>query len=81
MSRLDTTTYGVVSVGDVVRIGRGRRAWRVVGFWTSPADGTVLTDLEPHDAPGFTNGSAAVDRLTVIEHADGIPYSSEEPCS
>lgn len=79
MSRLDTSTYGVVSVGDVVRVGRGRRAWRVAAFWTSPADGTVLADLEPHGAPGFTSSSAAVDRLTVIEHADGIPYATGEP--
>ena len=80
MSQLDTTQYGVVSVGDIVHIGRGKRAWRVASFWTSPS-GEVLADLDPHGTPGFTNSSAAVDRLTVIEHADGLPYAAQEPCS
>lgn len=81
MAQLDTSTYGVVSVGDIVRVGNGKREWRVAGFWTSPSDGSVLADLEPHGTPGFTSSSAAVQRLTVVEHADGLPYASQEPCS
>jgi hypothetical protein len=60
--------FGDVSVGDIVRIGKGKRDWRVAGFWTT-AQGEVLADLEPHGTPGFTSASARPDRLTVIERA------------
>jgi hypothetical protein len=62
----------VVQVGDVVRVGRGQRLWRVDGFLRQhhPGDEPIASLLP---LVGYTRGSALVSRLTVVERTGGAP--------
>lgn len=54
-------------VGDTVRIGKGRKLWRVESFWPGHPEGTTLARLEPVD--GYTATSVETGRLTVVQRA------------
>jgi len=57
-----------IEVGDVVRIGKGKRLWRVEGFGTYGVySRQKYVALEPLD--GYTKASADPDRLTVVTKA------------
>ena len=64
MSQLPDRHVGHLTVGDRVRIGKGRRTWIVAGFFTSPT-GALLVDLEQASNP-HVNTSATPDRLTPV---------------
>lgn len=55
-----------VRVGDLVRRGRGKKTWRVVGFWNH--DGVPWAVLSPTE--GYTSASAPVSTLTVLDEED-----------
>ena len=59
-----------MNVGDVVRIGNGKRLWRVQSFWTAKATGVTYAALGPTDTIGYSTTSAILDRLTVVTKAD-----------
>jgi len=58
-----------IRVGDVVRIGKGKRLWRVQSFWTAPATGVTYAALGPADSVGYSTTSASPDRLTIVTKA------------
>lgn len=62
-----------VKVGDLVRVGRGRKLWRVASFWGTPEH--PMADLTPTD--GYSRSSALLDRLTVLERAPEASPVSE----
>ena len=55
-----------VQVGDIVRVGKGKRLWRVQSFWTAPANGVTYAALGPTDTVGYSTTSANPDRLTIV---------------
>ena len=55
----------VVQVGDVVRVGKGKRRWTVKALWR-PELGGVLAHLT---VDGYVNTTTEVGRLTVVERA------------
>ena len=55
----------VVQVGDVVRVGKGKRRWTVKALWR-PDIGGVLAHLT---VDGYVNTTTEVGRLTVVERA------------
>lgn len=59
-----------IEVGDIVRIGKGKRLWRVQSFWTAKATGVTYAALGPLDSTGYTTTSADLFRLTVVTKAD-----------
>jgi hypothetical protein len=77
---LNATTYGVVSVGDIVTRSAKGKLWRVAGFWTPSVGTGVMATLEP--IQGYTRSSAPVDQLTVVHRpVDTRPPGVEEtPC-
>lgn len=54
-------------VGDTVRIGKGRKLWRIESFWPGHPAGTKLARLVPLE--GYTATSADLERLVIIERA------------
>jgi len=55
-----------IEVGDVVRIGKGKRLWRVQSFWTAKPTGVTYAALGPTDTVGYSTTSANPDRLTIV---------------
>lgn len=67
-----------VAVGDVVRVGKGKKLWRVDGFWG--ADFRPMADLAPLD--GYSRSSAELERLTLVDRpVDTRAPGTEETCS
>lgn len=59
-----------IVVGDIVRIGRGDRLWRVQSFWTSQATQIQYAALGPVDSIGYSTTSANPARLVVVTKAE-----------
>ena len=55
--------------GDLVRIGKGRKTWRIESFFVGWPAGTVLARLAPTD--GYSHTSAETDRLVLVERPGG----------
>lgn len=58
----ETKADTAARVGDVVRVGKGRKLWRVESLW--PGDDETLARLEPLD--GYSHTSAELTRLTIV---------------
>jgi hypothetical protein len=58
-------------IGDVVRVGKGKKTWRIESFWTGYAPGEALARLVPVD--GYTATSADTTRLTLVERPEATP--------
>lgn len=54
-----------IQLGDIVRVGKGKKTWRVESFWDGYAPGETLARLAPTD--GYTHTSAKVGRLVLVE--------------
>lgn len=57
------TTVGGFTVGQRVRVGRGKTEWTIDRFWES--SGQMLASLEP--VVGYSGTSVHVDRLTAVK--------------
>ena len=58
-----------LEVGDIVRVGKGARLWRVQSFWTAQATGVTYASLGPTDTVGYSTTSAHPDQLTIVTKA------------
>ncbi len=56
-------------VGDIVRVGKGKRTWRISGFGTW-ASGEEYAALEPIEVGAYTSSSAVLSRLVLVHGMD-----------
>ena len=59
-----------IQIGDVVRKGKGKVLWVVVGFGTFTGD-VPYAELRPVE--GYTGASATLDKLALVSKADQHP--------